>query len=331
MPPKMMIEIPLPIPYWVISSPIQINSTVPAVIVMMIASVPSGFTPKPKSLMIGCGALALSRFGVPQAWRAASGTVSQCVYWLILLRPDSPSLVSSVSCGMIGTRSCMMIEAVMYGYTPIAAMEKVDIAPPLNRSSSPTSWLVWNRRVSASASAPGTGTWAMKRNTASKNAVNSSFRRRSGSCQALTRALISSKQFHLSPRGFDLLARGGGEAIGAHRQRDTNLAVAEDLVALALRIDQPGREQLRRADLAGEARQVPQVHRLVLHPEGVGEAAAIGQPLHQGKLAAFEIRRNTAAGAGLLPLGSPASRLAATRAMATADPPPFPPGSSRRA
>ena len=53
MPPKMIIEIPLPMPYWLISSPIQMSSIVPAVIVIMIESVPSGFTSKPKLKMIG--------------------------------------------------------------------------------------------------------------------------------------------------------------------------------------------------------------------------------------------------------------------------------------
>ena len=47
-PPKMIIEMPLPMPYWVISSPIQISSIVPAAIVIMIESVPSGSTSKPK-------------------------------------------------------------------------------------------------------------------------------------------------------------------------------------------------------------------------------------------------------------------------------------------
>ena len=79
MPPKMMIETPWPTPYWVISSPIHTSSIVPAVIEIMIASVPSGSTSKPKFLMIGVllPELKLIRFGVPKAWNMASGTVSQ--------------------------------------------------------------------------------------------------------------------------------------------------------------------------------------------------------------------------------------------------------------
>ncbi len=36
---------------------------------------------------------------------------------------------------MIGTSSCRMIWAVMYGYTPIARIEKLEIVPPESRSS----------------------------------------------------------------------------------------------------------------------------------------------------------------------------------------------------
>ena len=52
---------------------------------------------------------------MPYACASASGTVSQWVIWLILFRPDSPSFEISVRRGITGTRSCMMIEAVMYG------------------------------------------------------------------------------------------------------------------------------------------------------------------------------------------------------------------------
>src|SRR2546430_2496327 len=41
---------------------------------------------------------------------------------------------------MIGIMSWTMICAVMYGYTPMAAMENDDMAPPERRSSMPMSW-----------------------------------------------------------------------------------------------------------------------------------------------------------------------------------------------
>ena len=76
---------------------------------------------------------------MPYAWSSASGTVSQCVYWLSFCRPLSPSLASSCSCGIVGCMICMMIWAVMYGYTPSAATDRLLSAPPENRSKKPAS------------------------------------------------------------------------------------------------------------------------------------------------------------------------------------------------
>ena len=42
------------------------------------------------------------------------------MYWLILLRPYSPSRLSAWSDGITPVISCMMIEALMYGFTPRA-------------------------------------------------------------------------------------------------------------------------------------------------------------------------------------------------------------------
>jgi hypothetical protein len=66
-------------------------------------------------VMIGSCDEALSNWGVPYACASASGTVTQCVIWLILLRPDSPSYEISDKRGITGTSSCMMIDAVIYG------------------------------------------------------------------------------------------------------------------------------------------------------------------------------------------------------------------------
>ena len=51
MPAKMMIEMPLPMPFSLMSSPIQTRNIVPAVIVMMAESVGSAFGP----VSSGCG------------------------------------------------------------------------------------------------------------------------------------------------------------------------------------------------------------------------------------------------------------------------------------
>ena len=59
------------------------------------------------------------------------------MYWLILVRPYSPSRWSAWSDGTTPVISCMMIEALMYGFTPSATTEKLVRPPPENRSSSP--------------------------------------------------------------------------------------------------------------------------------------------------------------------------------------------------
>jgi hypothetical protein len=74
-PPKMMIETPLPIPFWVINSPSQISSMVPAVMEIRIARVPRISWSKPKAGRMGCWLVALRNCTVPKAWRKASGTV----------------------------------------------------------------------------------------------------------------------------------------------------------------------------------------------------------------------------------------------------------------
>ncbi len=55
---------------------------------------------------------------------------------------------------------CRMIDAEMYGMTPIAKIDRRSSAPPENMLNSPRivpSWLS-NRRASATGSMPGTGT-----------------------------------------------------------------------------------------------------------------------------------------------------------------------------
>ena len=63
------------------------------------------------------------------------------MYWLILLRPNSPSRLSAWSDGTTPVISCMMIEALMYGFIPNATTEKCDRPPPEKRSSRPASAL----------------------------------------------------------------------------------------------------------------------------------------------------------------------------------------------
>ena len=65
------------------------------------------------------------------------------MYWLILLRPYSPSRLRAWSDGITPVISCMMIEALMYGFTPSATTEKLDRPPPDSRSRTPNRALFW--------------------------------------------------------------------------------------------------------------------------------------------------------------------------------------------
>ena len=85
------------------------------------------------------------------------------MYWLILLRPYSPSRDSAWSRGTTPVISCMMIEALMYGFTPMATIENVDRPPPLNRSSSCRNVCDSIRSLTAAWSTAGTGTTASAR------------------------------------------------------------------------------------------------------------------------------------------------------------------------
>ena len=87
------------------------------------------------------------------------------MYWLIFWRPYSPSRCSAWSDGTTPVMSCMMIEALMYGFTPRATTEKFVSPPPENRSSRPKIWFVSRNSRRLAELTPGTGTCASSRNT----------------------------------------------------------------------------------------------------------------------------------------------------------------------
>ena len=62
------------------------------------------------------------------------------VYWLILFRPYSPSLLRRSRAGIVWLSRVMMIEALMYGFTPSATTLNRDSPPPEKRSSRLMSW-----------------------------------------------------------------------------------------------------------------------------------------------------------------------------------------------
>ena len=154
MPAKMMKLIPLPMPFSVMSSPRNISRIEPAVRVMIWVIV-SQFDRLNVVVSTFCDA---SRARKPYDDSRAIGTARIRVYWLSLLRPYSPSRLSVWSEGMTPCISCMMIEALMYGFMPRPTTEKVDRPPPLNRSSRPKSAFPLKKFASAVWSTPGTGT-----------------------------------------------------------------------------------------------------------------------------------------------------------------------------
>src|SRR4051812_43606865 len=107
-----------------------------------------------------------------------------------------------------------------------------------------------------------------------------------------------------------------------HSQRAIEVASAQHLDLLAVILQDANRHQ--RLDVDGIHRhpdQVRQVDGLVLDAVQAPEAAPIRQLLDQRQLAALEVRRNPAAGPGLLALLALASRGAPARAEAPTDAP----------
>ncbi len=109
------------------------------------------------------------------------------MYWLILFRPYSPSRWSAWRAGITPVISCMMIEALMYGLTPSPTTEKRESPPPEKRSRSPKRALFSKNPLSATGSAPGTGTWARARKTIRIPRTKRIRRRMSGARKALRR------------------------------------------------------------------------------------------------------------------------------------------------
>src|ERR1700733_2753488 len=187
---KIMIDMPLPTPRSVISSPSHMITQVPAVIVITI--VPIVNTPWFGIRFLHV-VVPLVPYRVPDLasatiavdCRIARPQVRYRVYWVILAWPAWPSWRSVSSRGITTASSCRMMLAVMYGMMPSANTDSRYSAPPLNRLTS------WNRLVlllltrlrhasTACSEIPGVGTEAPSRNMAMTKIVNSSFRRRSG-------------------------------------------------------------------------------------------------------------------------------------------------------
>ena len=110
-------------------------------------------------------------------WNKEITKVASLVHLESLRRPWSGlSRISLCKEGTKAIKSCMMIEAVMYGITPRAKIVIFANAPPENIS---TSWKrFWpppvanlNRLIATSALTPGTGMYAPMRHTAKRSKV----------------------------------------------------------------------------------------------------------------------------------------------------------------
>ncbi len=113
MPPKMISEMPLPMPFSVISSPSQTRNIVPAVIEITAAKVGSASGPVKPMPLIGAGLLQDQQLAVALDDRHGHGHPVRVELDAVAAR--SPSRESACRLGTSGIRICMMIEAVMYG------------------------------------------------------------------------------------------------------------------------------------------------------------------------------------------------------------------------
>ena len=127
---KISSEMPLPIPRFVISSPIHISSVVPAVSVMMIS------TRRPVSMLQarpGAGRGTRTR---RLRGRERDGEVARVLGDLRVAR--LALALERLELGTTTVSSCIMIDAVTYGMIPSAKIEKRESAEPLKRLSRPS-------------------------------------------------------------------------------------------------------------------------------------------------------------------------------------------------
>src|SRR5687768_13858551 len=221
----------------------------------------------------------------------------------------------------------MMIEALMYGFTPSATTDSFARPPPEKRSSRFSSWLELMTCCSCSWSTPGSGTCARKRNTTSMPRVKRILLRRSGVRNASSSAanmptgLGAADDHDRSARGFDLLPRGRRDSVRVHLEAALDVAVREDLHARVGSHQALGRQRLGR-DLAVDrvVAEATDVHADVRRAEArVLEATHLRDAHVDRRLAAFEPARETRTASRQLPLRTLAGGLALPRGDPAAD------------
>src|SRR5688572_14260142 len=144
-----------------------------------------------------------------------------------------------------------MIDAEMYGMIPRANTDRRLNAPPEKRSRKPKTPELTALKNSdrATGSTPGVGMCEPRRYTASSANVKSTRLRRSSIAQMLrTVSTTLGTLLDLlatAAGGLDLLARGRRELRGGNGELLRELAVAENLHAVVLALDQTGFAQRR--------------------------------------------------------------------------------------
>ena len=166
-------ETPLPTPFSVICSPSHVTNIVPAV---KIRPMTMKFVTEVSVTNPSC-VKELKPKVIPIDWTKPKIRVNTRVAWFNLRRPTSPCFDHSTNFGTISIcKSWITMEAVIYGETPMAKIEKFCMALPLtifNMFRKGSSEMVCNRL----ASTPGTVMWAPKRKTNSAKIVKKSFER----------------------------------------------------------------------------------------------------------------------------------------------------------
>src|SRR5215471_19484829 len=137
---KIRIDMPLPTPRSVISSPIHMMTAVPATMVITIVAIRNTEASGMIGLSVAVHWLELNSVPLrassmyPVDCKTARPMVRYLVYWVIFAWPAWPSCLRASSRGITTVSSCKMMLAVMYGIMPRANTDMYFNALPLSRS-----------------------------------------------------------------------------------------------------------------------------------------------------------------------------------------------------
>src|SRR5580658_743126 len=218
-----------------------------------------------------------------------------------------------------------MIEAVMYGMMPSAKIVSLRRLPPLKRSKIPSTepLLCSKSCCSKAVLIPGVGMKAPSRYTPSNASVNSTRLRRSGVLKMFRNASnslfmsgpCSRKNYGLSSGAGNFFLRRLAECMGLNGERHFQLAIAQNLEAIALRVNDAALRQLERSNCFAGAKSVQalDIHDREFFRTRIRESA-LRNPALQWHLAAFKSAFRRIAAPRLLPLVARARSFSELRA-----------------